>query len=290
MFQSKPLHKKFEVLHREYNWISDDGQELFAQCWDAGPDALAGILLVHGMGEHSSRYDKWATGLAENGFSVLSFDLRGHGKTPGIPGSASKYNLLLKDIDFLVEKGKNLCNEKPLFLYGHSFGGNLVINYVITRTVPLAGIIVTSPWLELAQMPPRHKVFAANILHRFLPKIISKSGLRAEYISRELREVHNYRTDPYVHDKISIGLYMQAFEHGIIAKRSIYKINMPILVMHGTGDNITSFKASSDFVMNSGDKTTFIEIEGGYHELHNDIDREKVFTHIIEWLNAHITE
>jgi acylglycerol lipase len=290
MFQSKPLHRKFEVLHNEYNWKSEDGQELFAQCWDAGPDALAGILLVHGMGEHSSRYDKWATRLAEDGFSVLSFDLRGHGKTPGIRGSASNYNVLLKDIDFLIEKGNVLCREKPLFLYGHSFGGNLVINYAISRTIKLAGIIVTSPWLELAHMPPRHKVMAAKILHRFAPGIISKSGLRAEHISRELREVHNYRTDPYIHSNISVGLYMQTYEYGLIAKRSIYKINVPLLVMHGSADNITSFKASRDFVMNSGDKTTFIEIEGGYHELHNDSDREKVFTHITDWLNSQISK
>lgn len=288
MFQSKPLHRKFDVLHSEYNWKSNDGQELFAQCWDAGPEAFAGILLVHGMGEHSTRYDKWATRLAENGFSVLSFDMRGHGKTPGVRGSASNYNLLLKDLDFLIEKGKIICNQKPLFLYGHSFGGNLVINYAITRTTQVAGIIVTSPWLELTQMPPRHKVFAAKILYRFVPGIISKSGLRAEFISRELREVHNYRTDPYVHDNISVGLYMQAYERGLIAKRSIYKINVPILIIHGTADNITSCKASKDFVMNSGDKTTYIEIEGGYHELHNDSDREKVFKHISDWLNSQI--
>lgn len=290
MFQRKPLHKKFGVNHSEYNWVSDDGQELFAQCWDAGADALACILLVHGMGEHSSRYDKWASSLAETGFSVVSFDMRGHGKTPGARGSASNYNVLLKDIDFLIEHAKVLCQEKPLFLYGHSFGGNLVINYAITRTTKLAGIIVTSPWLELSQLPPRHKVLAAKILHRFVPGLISKSGLRAEYISRELKEVHRYRTDPYVHGNISVGLYMQAYERGLLAKRSIYKINVPLLILHGTADNITSCKASRDFVMNSGDKTTFIEIEGGYHELHNDSDRERVFSHITNWLNFQLTK
>lgn len=288
MLQTKPLHNKYNVNHEEFTWKSDDGQELYAQCWNAGADCIGCILLVHGMGEHSTRYDKWASRFAENGYSVISFDLRGHGKTPGIPGSASNLNTLLNDLDCLVSNGKKLCKDKPLFLYGHSFGGNLVINYAISRTVELTGIIVTSPWFELSNMPPRHKLLRAKILNRIAPKLIAKADLKSEHISRELREVHNYRTDPYVHGKITVRLFMQACEKGLIAKRSIYKINAPLLLLHGTADQITSCKASRDFVMNSGKKTTFVEIEGGYHELHNDSDRERVFEIISEWLNKHI--
>lgn len=284
MLQKKLLTESNAFSYTELTWEAFDGKELYAQCWHAGNNMQAGILLVHGLGEHSSRYDQWARQFAGKGFSVLSFDIRGHGKTPGKPANISNYKLLLDDIELLIQKGQEMCKEKPLFLYGHSFGGNLAANYVISRDILPDGLVLTSPWLELSTIPPRFKYLAASILSRFMPKIKASNGLRPEHISRELREVHNYKKDPYIHNKISVGLFMKAYENGLIAKRSIYKINIPLLVMHGAADNITSCKASREFVMNAGKKTTYVEIEGGYHELHNDSERETVFQTILDWL------
>ncbi|MBN2820303.1 MAG: alpha/beta hydrolase, partial [Bacteroidales bacterium] len=178
MLQSKYLREEKKQVWYELKWQTPDGQELFAQCWDAGENAKAGILLVHGIGEHSSRYDKWANYLNREGFSVLSFDLRGHGKTPGQKGTFANYTKLLEDLDLLLEQGKKLCSEKPLFLYGHSFGGNLVANYAIRNQLTVQGIILTSPWFELSFTPPRHKLIAASILSRFAPRITSPNGLK----------------------------------------------------------------------------------------------------------------
>jgi alpha-beta hydrolase superfamily lysophospholipase len=242
------------------------------------------------MGEQRSRYEKWAGSLAENGFSVLTMDLRGHGKTPGIPGSANNYNVFLNDIDLLAEQGRQLFVNKPLFLYGHSFGGNLVANYAITRKTAFDGIILTSPWFELTEPVARQRVIMATALKYILPGKRAESGLKSEYISRELKEVHKYRSDKLVHGKITIRLFLQTVEKGLYAKRNIYKINSPILLLHGTADKITSCKASREFVMNSSDKTTFIEIEGAYHELHNDSDRQKVFDTIFDWLTKQLVK
>jgi alpha-beta hydrolase superfamily lysophospholipase len=290
MLQKKLLSESDSLSYKELAWKTHDGKELYSQCWHAGKKMRAGILLVHGLGEHSSRYDHWASQFAENGFSVLSFDIRGHGKTPGIPAKTPNYKVLLDDIELLIQKGLELCKGKPLYLYGHSFGGNLIINYVISRKLLPDGLILTSPWLELSTMPPRYKHLVAGILSRFLPGIRASSGLKPEHISRELREVHKYKKDPYIHNKISVGLFMKAYENGLIAKRSIYKINVPILVMHGSADHITSCKASREFVMNAGKKTTYVEVEGGYHELHNDSEKETVFTTILNWLNHQLIQ
>ncbi len=290
MLQSKYWQEENIVKHEEFTWTAVDGKELYAQCWHAGENMKACILLIHGLGEHSSRYDIWSKRLAMEGFSVLSFDLRGHGKTQGKPADMSDYNKMLNDIDLLVEKGYEICDRKPLYIYGHSFGGNLTANYAISRQTNIKGIILTSPWLELANTPPRHMRLMANILSRFFPRIKTSNGLRPEDISRELKEVHKYRTDSFVHNKISVGLFAQAYERGLFAKRSIYKINVPILLIHGSADNITSYSASREFVMNSSKKTSFFSIEGGYHELHNDSDKEKVFTIIVEWLNKQIQQ
>jgi alpha-beta hydrolase superfamily lysophospholipase len=118
-----------------------------------------------------------------------------------------------------------------------------------------------------------------------MPWVRAKSDIKAEYISRELREVHLYKNDRLIHNKISLGLFRNAYQKGIVAKQSIYKINVPLLVMHGSDDQITSCRASRDFINNASEKTTFVEWEGCYHELHHDIDRDKVFAQLIEWID-----
>jgi acylglycerol lipase len=112
--------------------------------------------------------------------------------------------------------------------------------------------------------------------------------VKPEDISREIREVHKYRTDPLVHGKLSVGMAIQLIEKGLLAKRNIYRINVPLLVMHGTDDNVTSFKASMEFVQNAGPKTTFISWPESFHELHNDLDREEVMKSILDWLFSKI--
>ncbi len=289
MLQSKTLVNEITVRQQEFFIKSSDKKQLFGQCWDAGIHTYAVVLLIHGLGEHSSRYDQWSRRFSESGVSVLSFDLRGHGKTPGKVASETNYNRLLRDIDVFVRKGKELYKDKPVFIYGHSFGGNLVSNFAITRVPNVSGLILTSPWFKVVSPPPRLKFIAAKILSRIAPGIRAKTGLRAEDMSKELRDVHLYRKDPLVHNRISARLFIDAYEKGLLARKSIYKINVPLLVLHGSADKITSCNASREFVMNSGDKTTFVEIEGGYHELHNDSEKDRVFEIIMKWIKDKIT-
>lgn len=290
MLQNKFLDKEYTTHHTEFFNDTIDGQKLFVQCWDAGSDSKAAILLVHGMGEHSSRYDKWARQFNQAGFSICSFDLRGHGRTPGKRGGFYHFDKMLEDINLMLEHVSKTWSGKPVFIYGHSFGGNLVANFAISRQLNVHGVILTSPWFEVGFPLPQWKVLVAKVLYKFAPQIISTNEIRIEELSRELREIHLYKNDPLIHNQISIGLFMNAVHQGLLAKRSIYKINVPLLVIHGTADKITSFKASKEFVANSGEKTTFIEIEGGYHELHNDSDRNRVFKFITDWADKQLKD
>ena len=289
MLQSN-LSNNFELNHSQYKWKAKDGKVLFAQKWDAGKNTRAAMLLVHGLGEHSSRYASWAGKLNNEGIAVLSFDFRGHGQTPGKPGQISDYTKLLDDVELLLQQGKKEFPGLPLLLYGHSMGGNLVANYVINNNTDLAGVILTSPWFEISNLPPKIKLSGALFLSKIMPWLIANSDIKPEYISRELREVHLYKNDKLIHGKISLGLFSQAFEKGKVAKRSIYKINAPLLVMHGSSDQVTSCQATREFIRNASEKTTYIEWEGCYHELHNDMDREKVFFRLVDWINNQIDQ
>ncbi len=291
MLKSELLRKGNTIEYTETHWKSYDGIKLYSQTWFAVHEQRAIINLIHGYGDHSGRYSHWAIKLAKKGFTVRSFDMRGHGRSEGKRGYSSGYDKLLNDLELFVENGKAEFADMPFFLYGFSFGGNLVINYAIQTNSVIKGLIVSSPWLELSKKYSPIKITLAKLVGAILPGILINNGIKAEDISRDLRAVHHYRTDSLVHDRISVRLALQIIEAGQKASMSIYKINIPLLVMHGNSDNITSCDTSRNFVRNAGERTTFIEWEGGFHELHNDLDHEKVFESLVGWLDKYtITE
>jgi alpha-beta hydrolase superfamily lysophospholipase len=244
------------------------------------------INIIHGLGEHSSRYADWAGKLAVEGYIVRSFDHRGHGRSEGRKGHGN-YDKIIQDIGEFVDEGRIQYPSLPVFIYGQSLGGNFVLNYSIKTEKSPDGLIVTSPWLELSQPPSailRRFVF---IMSKVIPGILASNRIGIEDLSRDLRIVHNYKTDPLVHDRISLQMFRHCYEAGLRASRSIYKINVPLLVMHGSEDNVTSCAATRRFVQNTSSSTSYIEWEGSYHELHNDLDRDKVFNSILDWLNQY---
>ncbi len=151
------------MKHNEFKFRTFDGLQLFGQSWQPEDQPRAVICLVHGMGEHSGRYGHVADRLTQACYSVFAFDLRGHGKSPGPRGHTPSYEALLNDVNFFLNEVDKNFPELPLFLYGHSLGGNLVLNYVISRQPKLKGVIVTGPWLRLAFEPPRFKIILAQI-------------------------------------------------------------------------------------------------------------------------------
>jgi alpha-beta hydrolase superfamily lysophospholipase len=274
--------------HCEKKWKSFDGLSIFSQTWNPAGIPKAVINLVHGLGEHSSRYTGWAEKFTDRGYTVRSFDMRGHGNSDGKRGYSSSYNNLIVDISDFIHSGKVEYPSLPTFLYGHSLGGNLVLNYAIQNIPDVNGMIVTSPWLELVNKPSPAIYSILSVLGRFLPALQVSNGLKIEDLSRNKRVVQEYKDDPLVHERITLGLGLQIFEAGSKVTTSIHKINVPMLIMHGSSDNITSCRATYNFVRHAGDKTKYIEWEGGFHELHNDLDREKVFESIVEWLDSKI--
>jgi len=147
------------MKHTEFKFKTSDELQLFGQSWQPEDRPRAAICLVHGMGEHSGRYGHVADRLTQAGYSVFAFDLRGHGKSLGPRGHTPSYRTLLNDINSLLNEVDKNFPELPLFLYGHSLGGNLVLNYVLRRQPKFKGVIVTGPWLRLAFEPPRFKIW-----------------------------------------------------------------------------------------------------------------------------------
>jgi len=270
-----------------FTFTSKDGLSLFGRAWVSSTKKSKGIIhLIHGLGEHSGRYDHIGKALSENGYHLAAFDLRGHGLSEGPRGHAPGLTHLFDDMCiFLDESKKYLGNSLPTFLYGHSLGGNLVINFGIRNHFNLRGAIVTSPALQIITPQPKLKVALTKFLAKKLPRFTMKNGLERNALSRNAAIVKAYQDDVYVHDKVSVRMSLDLLESGLNALDNAEQWNAPLLLMHGTADRITSWKASKEFAHKAGEAVELIPWENYYHELHNDLGSEIVIKKMIEWLD-----
>ncbi len=146
---------------------------LFVRRWkpDSGPHAV--ICLVHGIGEHSGRYEYFAEVLTHAGYPVLTFDLRGHGKSPGQRGHVPGTETFLDEITGLLEFAFRRYADIPCFLYGFSMGGGLVLEYALRKRPPITGVILAGPSLRPPFKTPTWKIMAAKILNWLWPSLTS---------------------------------------------------------------------------------------------------------------------
>lgn len=267
---------------------ASDGTKLFFRsCCPAFPPEAA-LFLVHGHGDHSGMYGDAMRNLAVAGFAVCAFDLRGHGRSEGPIGDAPSYEQLLDDIDLLLHEARQrFGSEVPLFLFGHSHGGGLVLNYALRRHPCLNGVIATSPWLALAfRLPPWVAVFA-RLLHLVRPDY----GVAPQDERRLPDIVGRGRAKPrdeLVHRTITPRLFFASRDAGDWALRHAGSFSLPLLVMHGTQDRTTSMEASRRFVEAVHGDATFVPCPELRHLIHVEGIEEDVFTQVMSWMRSHI--
>lgn len=248
-----------------------------------GENARAAVVMVHGIGEHIQRYDGWGDLFLKEGVAFMGLDLPGHGRSEGRRGHIKSYKQLDEMISITVENCRKTFPGIPVFIYGHSLGGNVVLSYLLRHKTSLRGAIVTSPWLRLSFEPPKVKVMMARIMNRVLPGLVQPSGLNVSHLSHLQPVVDAYRADPLVHDRISVSLFVAAMEAAAFDMEHASDLPIPTLLIHGSDDQITSPQATREFAEKSN-LATFRLWEGGYHELHNEAFREEVFNYIISWM------
>jgi alpha-beta hydrolase superfamily lysophospholipase len=242
------------------------------------------IVLVHGMGEHSGRYDHLTANWAAHGFASAGFDVRGHGRSPGPRGHAPSYDARLDDIARVLARAAAEVPDVPVTLYGHSMGGNLVLNYAIRRQPKLAAIVATSPYLRLAFEPPAWRVRMARLLHRVVPALGQPVGLDASALSRDEAVVARYLADPLVHDRITLAFFTHVHAAGDAIVARAAELPAPTLVTHGTDDRFTSRAASEAFVAASAGKAELRLWEGARHEVHNEPEWEALAEYVLAWI------
>lgn len=262
-----------------------DGICLFLRHVEPEGSPRARVFLIHGMGEHSSRYLHVAERLCQRGFGVELFDLRGHGRSGGSRGHIENYAQLLEDLALVWEEFHRA--DVPHFLYGHSLGGQLAVNFVLQRKPEAVGLIAASPWLDLAFAPKMWKLWLARLMVRFWPRFTQETDLRPERLSRDAAFLASMPDLDLIHHQMSARMYFEMTQGAANARALPEQMNVPLLLLQGEQDAVTSVAATRAFYnrVRSADKTLRL-YPGGLHETHNDLDREIVLRDVGDWIAA----
>ncbi|HBV98420.1 MAG: hypothetical protein JL50_20285 [Peptococcaceae bacterium BICA1-7] len=272
-----------------FQWTTRDGLQLQAREWvhdTKKPRAV--VCLVHGYAEHSARYEHMAAEMTRSGLNLMTFDLRGHGRSGGKRGHTPSYEAMMDDISLLLDEASRRYPGLPLFLYGHSMGGNLVLNYTLRRRPEIQGVVASSPWLSLTRQPPGIVVLLARIFSKIIPSATIKIKLDASGLSHDQEVVSAYINDPYVFNEISFKLFTGIYDSGRWAVDFAYMFPLPLLIFHGDSDPITSPEASKQFAATVPGKCTLKIWKGLFHETHNELKKQEVITFVKGWMERHV--
>lgn len=274
----------------DFDWQSQDNLKLQGKAYLPDTPLQAIICTVHGFAEHFGRYEHVAAYLTSQGYGLIGFDLRGHGRSEGRRAHAPNLDALLEDVRSFIALISEKFPQVPLFLYGHSMGGNIVANFILkNKPSYLQGVIITSPWLRLAFTPPAIKLWLANVMSKIYPQFTEKNELNGKELSHDEEIGKAYNADPLVLHTITVRLFTEVTKAGVYAVAHASKFGLPLLLMHGTGDNITSHKASQEFAAKVPQNLITTEWWTDMrHELHNETMKAQVLAKIGEWVKERL--
>lgn len=276
------------MRHETGQFTTSDNTPLYFQSWHPDNDPRAVLLIVHGLGEHSGRYVPIARQMVARQMAVYSFDQRGHGRSPGKRGHINSFADLREDVRTMVTLVLEREGGRPLLLMGQSLGGLVALNYSIYYPDELAGVCAMSPQLGEPQIA-KPLVAMSQLLSRILPSLSVDTGLDANHLSRNAQVVADYKADTLVHSRGSMRAGAEVVDASRWTLAHADEFQPPLLLIHGDADKITNPDASRAFFeqVPTADKHLII-YEGGYHENHNDLHRERVLADIGQWCDMRI--
>ncbi|KAK9365305.1 Alpha/Beta hydrolase protein [Lipomyces kononenkoae] len=256
----------------------------------AGTPTVAKVLLLHGFAEYVNRYEELFDVLTSKGVEVFAFDQRGAGLTSplkkdwGMTDEKSLYS----DLEEIISRKiiPEVVNDKtpiPWFMIGFSMGGAICLNYAVKgrHRQLFAGYVGVAP-LILLNPRTRPNIVVYYILlgvSKVLPRLQYYTGLEFEFLSRDPEAVQKVKNDPMCHATCTLKQMSDMLDRGrkLLDEKYYSKIvNHPVLVIHGDADKVNSYAASEEFInkIPVNDKK-LVTIEGGYHELQNEIESAK---------------
>jgi acylglycerol lipase len=272
----------------ESSWANKQGLRFYSMGWEPDSKPKAVVALLPGLGDHTGRFAHVGEAFSNAGYALVGVDLRGNGKSGGQRGHTPSIEAYMQDIDLLLEHVHARYPGVSTFVYGHSLGAILALNYAIRRRPDLQGVIVTAPALHSDLENQRIKVRMAKVLGGLIPTVALPSGLKTNMLSHDPQVERTYRSDPAVHDRITFGWGKTMLEVTQWTLEHASEFPLPLLLMHGALDTIAYPSSSREIAAAVGDQATLVLWENMYHEIHNELRKEEVLETAIRWMGEHL--
>jgi alpha-beta hydrolase superfamily lysophospholipase len=261
---------------------SKDNTEIFYK-YILADKPKASVFIVHGLGEHLGRYGNVTNTLKE--YNLFLLDLRGHGKSGGKRGHVMRFDEYLDDVDTLRNEVKGLVQGKK-FILGHSMGGLIALRYAIYRPEGISGVVASGPLLGVNVKVPKIKDVIGRLVANLAPGLSMSNEIDTSKLSHDKAVVDAYNNDPLVHSKVSARWYVEMVKAMEDTNANAGRLSMPCLILHGSADALTNPRSSREFFEKAGSKDkTYKLYEGYYHEVYNEVEKQKPLSDMAEWLN-----
>ena len=270
-------------------WLTvADGQQLLLRDWPKA-QARGAVLIVHGLGEHSGRYELLAQWFNQRGYAVRSYDQRGHGQTPGQRSALRHGDDLLEDLATVYIDYANGLPHVPLLL-GHSMGGLVAARTVLDGRITPPALVLSSPALRSWESPGMVRL--ARLLSRLLPSLPLRTRLKVDKLSHDALVAQAYRDDPLCTSWITPRLADFIFQAGAACIADAASLSVPTLLLVADSDELVDPSGSRAFARkaaSTGQLTTRF-FSTLYHELFNEAEpgRSQVLMQLGDWLGRRV--
>ncbi|KAF0743192.1 hypothetical protein Ae201684_001986 [Aphanomyces euteiches] len=283
------LHPKIAFDFSESSLVNDRNQKLYTRQYIPKASYDRVLLFLHGFGEHSSRYEALFSIVASQGIAVFALDIHGHGKSEGDRHDCRTFEDYLQDINLITEQihDKHKNKNVKCFFCGFSFGG-LLAAHIAAQTANLwSGVILAAPAIGVdTSLFSSYQSHLVDFITAMAPTAAVFPGVQTDLISRNKAFVNDYVADPLnLHENAKMRMG-QAFMQGMKTLEPLYsKVNVPILILHGDADGITSPSILRTFFNEiSSTNKTFVSIPGSYHAIFDEPERHESIRTLVDWI------
>ncbi len=263
------------------------GLSLYYQRWVA-PEARAPIVIVHGAGEHSGRYAETGRRLNQAGYAVYALDLPGHGRSSGTRGHIRCFGDYIQSIQQFTDQVVTRHHTQKPILIGHSLGGLIATFYAAEHLHATECLVLSSPIWGLNVRIPLWKRTTAQLLSPLWPSLtMERPHITGDVLSHDPNVATQYAFDPLVHFRASVRLYTELQRRFRELPQALAQLRVPVLVLQAGDDLVASPDAVRQLFNIVGSKQKrLIVYDGYYHEVFNEVDKERVFGDLLKWLQA----
>ena len=281
--------------HQQATLLGWEAGPLNYRCWRPAGRARAVLVCVHGIGGHSLTFERLAEALVPHGYAIEAIDLPGHGLSPGRRGAMKRWGewrrAVLAFLADVIARSPGI----PCFLVGHSMGATVVLDLALEapqalQILGVQGLILTNPGLDAAGVS-RWRLLLARLLSWLWPEFTLETGIADTAASRDPLVLAQRAADPWRHSRCSARLGSEFLATTARLRQAAPHLRLPLVLLQSGADQVTPAAGARRFYAAAGSADiSSRSYPESYHELYDDLDRERVFTDLLAWLEGHVPE